>query len=74
MGRLVTRERPIITKSKSLHDNLVYSSNARKNLQRIYQDDSMSSDEDADDLSKALGVIRINDRHIRESIYCQILK
>jgi hypothetical protein len=76
LGRLVTRERPIIKKSNlSLEDLLPclnttkYYRSTRNSHQEIYEEDSTSSDEDADDLNRPLGVIRINDRHYRESIH-----
>ncbi len=74
-GRLVTFERPIVRKSNSLHQNLVFPSNTNKDhRQDIYEEDSTSLDEDVDGLNKPLGVIRINDRHFRESILMKILK
>ncbi len=58
MGRLITRERPIVRHSNAYNENLT--------TDRYYY--STSSDEDVEDLSKPLGVIRINDRHVRESM------
>ncbi|CAF1005209.1 unnamed protein product [Adineta ricciae] len=78
VGRLVTRERPIVQKSKSAHQNSVFPQTkhqyhhvARSNHQPVYEEASCSSSggDDADEidsLSKPLGVIRINDRHLRE--------
>lgn len=76
VGRLVTRERPIISKSKSIHQNVVYPSNtdkyehsSRSDRQNIYEEIPVrSSDDDGsdDDLSRPLGVIKISDRHFRE--------
>jgi hypothetical protein len=63
LGRLITHERPIIRKSNSSHEKFVFPSNTLT-----------SSDEDIDDLNKPIGVIRINDRHFRESILTKILK
>jgi hypothetical protein len=62
VGRLVTRERPIVRQSNSYHET----------IDRYYY--STSSDEDADDLSKPLGVIRISDRHVRESMQMKVDK
>jgi hypothetical protein len=83
LGRLVTHERPIIRRSKSIQQNLVFPQNSHKyhhsmrsHHQDIYKEVSnSSSDEDIDDsdgLSKPLGVIRISDRHYRESIEANI--
>jgi hypothetical protein len=75
MGRLITYERPTDRKSNSLHKNLVFPSNTNKyHYQEIYEEDGTSSDEDAYDLNKPLGVIRINDRYYRESILMKILR
>ncbi|UJR27217.1 hypothetical protein I4U23_008513 [Adineta vaga] len=77
LGRLVTRERPIVQKSKSAHQNRIVSQTEQyyqhpieANHQPIYEEASCSSSgDDTDDiesLSKPLGVIKINDRHLRE--------
>jgi hypothetical protein len=71
LGRVVTRERPVIRKSKSLHQNLVFPSNTNKyqhSMRSHRREDSDSLEDDIHDLTKPLGVIRINDRHVRESI------
>ena len=76
VGRLVTRERPIISKSKSIHQNYVFTQNKHKyhhSMATQYEDideeaSGSTSGEESDGLSKPLGVIRINDRHLRESI------
>jgi len=81
LGRLVTVERPIVRKENSLRENPVLPSNTNKyyhstraHHQGIYEEDSASLDEDTDGFNKPLGVIRINDRHFRESILTKILK
>ncbi len=79
LGRLVTRERPILLKSKSVHQNLRFSHNKHQykhtmgsHHREVYDDvTSASSDDDidtSDGLSRPVGIIRINDRHLRESI------
>ncbi len=76
---MVTRERPIVRKSKSIQQNFVFPRNTSKyhhsmgsQRREVYDDVSVpSSDDDIDDpddLNKPLGVIRISDRHFRESI------
>jgi len=86
LGRLVTRERPIIRQSKSVQQNFVFPRNTQKyhhsmgsHDREIYEDVAVaSSDDDIDDpddpdgLSKPMGVIRISDRHFRESILNKI--
>ena len=78
LGRLVTRERPIVRRSKSIQQNLVFPQNTHKyhhsmrsHRRDIYKEiHDGSSDDDLDDpdgLNKPLGVIRISDRHYRES-------
>lgn len=78
LGRLVTRERPVAHKSKSVQQNLHFPQNRNKyqysmrsQRQETYRAAAdPSSDEDTDDpegLNKPLGVIRISDRHYRES-------
>ncbi|CAF0800771.1 unnamed protein product [Rotaria sordida] len=74
VGRLVTREQPIIRKEHSIKQNLVFPQNKQKfyhsmasHGRKIYEDIPVSSsDDDLDGLSKPLGVIRISDRHFRE--------
>ncbi|CAF2627928.1 unnamed protein product [Rotaria sp. Silwood2] len=74
VGRLVTRERPILRKSKSIQQKLVFPQNKQKfyhtmasDCREVYDDVRVSSsDDDSDGLSKPLGVIRISDRHFRE--------
>ncbi|CAF0911978.1 unnamed protein product [Adineta steineri] len=85
LGRLVTRERPLIQKSKSALQHHVVSHNKPQYHQprashhrEIYEDvtDTLSDDDDDHDggggmdnydgLGKPVGVIRINDRHLRE--------
>lgn len=79
LGRLVTRERPIIRKTNSIQQNhsfprrtQQYYRSTGSRLQEAYEDaHGVSSDDDIDDpdgLSKPVGVIRITDRHYRESI------
>lgn len=71
-------------KSKSAHQNPVFSQTkhqyhhvAQSNRQPVYEEVSCSSSggddsDEVDSLSKPLGVIRINDRHLRESIISNI--
>lgn len=85
---MVTRERPIVQRSKSLHQSLVYSQNKQpykystgSYRREIYDDVTSASndddvnvddDDDVDDcdrLSRPVGIIRINDRHLRESMF-----
>ncbi|CAF2657839.1 unnamed protein product [Rotaria sp. Silwood2] len=73
VGRLVTRERPIIRKSNTLHENFMPSLNTNKKYrstqshrQTIHEENIMSSDEDVNSLNKPFSVIKINDQHIRE--------
>ncbi len=76
VGRLVTRERPIIQKSKFVQQNHVFHQNKHKyhhSMAVQHQEPNeevsgSSSSEESDGLSKPLGVIRISDRHLRESI------
>ena len=82
VGRLVTRERPVIRTSNSIQRSHVFPQNKNKyyssdaaQRQNIYEEQSASSSDDDDDdddnsdgLSKPLGVIKISDRHVRESI------
>ncbi|CAF1511776.1 unnamed protein product [Adineta ricciae] len=56
MGRLVTYERPTLRKSKSLH---------HRSKKYAYDYDSYSSSDD-DDPNKLLGVVKVNNRHVRE--------
>lgn len=63
IGRLVTKERPIIQKSHFPYEKYLI---PRRSKAEYYYDSS-SSDDEIDHLSKPLGIIRINDRHIRES-------
>jgi hypothetical protein len=84
LGRLVTRERPIHRKSNSIQQNLVFPQNKHKyhhsmgsHRREVHEEMPSSSDEDedaddSDGLSKPLGVIRISDRHLRESILNEI--
>ena len=78
VGRLVTRERPISRESTSTQQSRRFSSEQKKHHhsagshhQPIYEDLPASSDneetDDPDGLSRPVGVIRINDRHFRES-------
>jgi hypothetical protein len=77
---LVTRERPVPQKSKSVQQSHVFPQNKHKychamasHCPDINEDVSGSSSEDeSDGLSKPLGVIRISDRHLRESIKNEI--
>lgn len=59
MGRLVTRERPRVGESHFPYEKYLIPRRSKVE----YDYDSSSSD----DLSKPLGIIRINDHHIRES-------
>ncbi len=70
-------------KSKSIRQNFVFPQNTQKyhhsmqsHHQEVYENIPVaSSDDDVDDpdgLSKPLGVIRISDRHFRESIIYKI--
>jgi hypothetical protein len=78
VGRLVTRERPVIRTSNSVQQSHVFPQNKNKyypsnasQRQNIYEEQSASSsddDDNSDGLSKPLGVIKISDRHVRESI------
>jgi hypothetical protein len=76
---LVTRERPIIRKPKSIQQNFVFPQNTQKyhHLMRSHRQETYeqapdpSSDDDMDDpddINRPLGVIRFSDRHFRESI------
>ena len=78
LGRLVTRERPVGRQSKSIQQSISFPQNASKyyqttksHIRDIYKEASnSSSDDDIDDpdgLNKPLGIIRISDRHYRES-------
>ncbi|CAF3329291.1 unnamed protein product [Rotaria socialis] len=76
VGRLVTRERPVIRTSNSIQQSYVFPQNKNKYFpsnasqrQNIYEEQSTSSsdgDDNSDGLSKPLGVIKISDRHVRE--------
>lgn len=78
LGRLVTRERPVVHKSRSAqHDHhflpnrnqYQYSmgTQGREKYRTVGESSSADDTDDLDGLSKPLGVIRISDRHYRES-------
>lgn len=73
----MTRERPIIKKTNLVEKQHVFPRNQNKfrhintsKSHHIYEEVPVSSSdgESSDGLDKPLGIIKINDRHIRESI------